>query len=110
MNTQCYMNGYYAGAQGANLYFQGWLPAEIRALIILLHGSGEHSGFYSHIGEECLRRHVGLIAPDLRGSANPTEPAAMSIAFRSTWMIWKHSLGGYKNNTRMHRSSCSVTA
>jgi alpha-beta hydrolase superfamily lysophospholipase len=67
MNAKCYMSGYYTGTQGANLYFQGWLPTEIRALMILLHGSGEHSGFYSHIGEECLRRHVGLIAPDLRG-------------------------------------------
>lgn len=67
MNTQYYISGYYTGTQGANLYFQAWLPAEPRALMILIHGSGEHSGFYSHIGEECLRRHFGLIAPDLRG-------------------------------------------
>jgi alpha-beta hydrolase superfamily lysophospholipase len=43
------------------------MPPEIRALMILIHGAGEHSGVYSDIGEECMRRQIGLIAPDLRG-------------------------------------------
>jgi alpha-beta hydrolase superfamily lysophospholipase len=67
MNTQCYLSGYYAGTHGVKLYCQEWLPRELQALMILLHGAGEHSGVYSDIGEECLRRHIGLIAPDLRG-------------------------------------------
>ncbi|WP_199622272.1 alpha/beta fold hydrolase, partial [Paenibacillus alkalitolerans] len=32
-----------------------------------LHGAGEHSGQYSHLGVECLQRHITFIAPDLRG-------------------------------------------
>ncbi|MEJ8544995.1 alpha/beta hydrolase [Brevibacillus borstelensis] len=67
MNTQCYKSGYYAGTHGDNLYYQEWLPKEPLALMILLHGAGEHSGFYTDIGEECLHRQIGLVAPDMRG-------------------------------------------
>jgi lysophospholipase len=67
MNIESYITGHYSGVQGVNLYYRGWIPADCRALIILIHGAGEHSGRYSHVGEECLRRQIALIAPDLRG-------------------------------------------
>ncbi|MBO8163418.1 MAG: alpha/beta hydrolase [Brevibacillus sp.] len=67
MDTQFFRSGYFAGTRGTNLYYRGWMPPQIRALMILVHGAGEHSGVYSDIGEECLRRQIGLIAPDLRG-------------------------------------------
>ena len=38
---------------GINLYAQAWLselPA--RALVILVHGLGEHSGRYTHVAEK----------------------------------------------------------
>ncbi|WP_019120390.1 alpha/beta fold hydrolase [Brevibacillus massiliensis] len=67
MNRDSCFSSYYIGAQGFHIYYRSWMPAELRALIVLLHGSGEHSGYYSHIGEKSLRYRVGLIIPDLRG-------------------------------------------
>ncbi|MEX2104963.1 MAG: alpha/beta fold hydrolase, partial [Bacilli bacterium] len=67
MNRQSYISGYYTGTNGVNLYYHGWVPAEPRALMVLIHGAGEHSGRYSHIGEECLLHQIAFIAPDLRG-------------------------------------------
>ncbi|ALS22364.1 MULTISPECIES: alpha/beta fold hydrolase [Paenibacillus] len=49
------------------LYCRIWIPVNAKALIIFLHGAGQHSGHYSCIGTECLNRRVALAAPDLRG-------------------------------------------
>lgn len=67
MKRDSCISSYYIGAQGVHIYYRIWIPAEPRGLMVLLHGSGEHSGYYSHIGEESLRHQIGLITPDLRG-------------------------------------------
>ncbi|WP_267908739.1 alpha/beta fold hydrolase [Paenibacillus alkalitolerans] len=49
------------------LFYRLWKPGHPQGLMLFLHGAGEHSGQYSHIGVECLQRHIAFIAPDLRG-------------------------------------------
>jgi lysophospholipase len=58
---------YYTGTGGMKLYYRLWKPVHPKGLMLFVHGAGEHSGLYSHIGTECLRRHIAFIAPDLRG-------------------------------------------
>lgn len=49
------------------LHCRTWIPSNPQGLVIFIHGAGEHSGHYSHVGVECLNRGIGFIAPDLRG-------------------------------------------
>jgi lysophospholipase len=62
-----FITGHFWGGDGVNLFYRGWIPKKPRALLILIHGAGEHSGRYSNIGEVCMDHQIALIAPDLRG-------------------------------------------
>lgn len=53
--------------QEINLFYRSWIPVNPIGLVLLIHGAGEHSGFYTHIGKECVNRKIGFMAPDLRG-------------------------------------------
>ncbi len=45
-------DGQFVGARGLSLYFQYWEPEEqARALILLVHGAGEHCSRYQHFAE-----------------------------------------------------------
>jgi lysophospholipase len=58
---------YYTRSQKMKLYYRLWKPEHPQGLLLFVHGAGEHSGQYSHIGMECSHRHLAFIAPDLRG-------------------------------------------
>ena len=47
-----------------------WLPKKPKAFIIGVHGFLEHSGRYSHVGEELLKYGYALCMQDLRGHGN----------------------------------------
>ncbi|WP_371755014.1 alpha/beta fold hydrolase [Ferviditalea candida] len=57
----------YIKFQQLPLFYRVWMPDKPKGLILLIHGAGEHSGHYSLMGMECLKRNIALIAPDLRG-------------------------------------------
>ncbi len=41
--------GYFNGAQGKSLYYRYWRPdGDARALVLIVHGAGEHCGRYHH--------------------------------------------------------------
>jgi alpha-beta hydrolase superfamily lysophospholipase len=53
---------------GLKLHSQGWEPdAEVKAVVCLVHGLGEHSGRYDHMAEAFNRDQYALLAFDLRG-------------------------------------------
>ncbi len=58
---------YYTRTREMKLYYRLWKPVNPQGLMLFVHGAGEHSGQYAHIGTECLQRHIAFIAPDLRG-------------------------------------------
>nr|WP_144928876.1 alpha/beta hydrolase [Paenibacillus bovis] len=62
-----YRTGHFTANDGVKLFFRAWIPQEPKGFLILIHGAGEHSGRYAHIGETCLKENIGIIAPDLRG-------------------------------------------
>jgi alpha-beta hydrolase superfamily lysophospholipase len=56
-------------SDGIRLYAQGWLPkTEIKAVVCLVHGQGEHSGRYSHVATALNHAGYILLALDLRGN------------------------------------------
>jgi alpha-beta hydrolase superfamily lysophospholipase len=45
-----HMEGSFKGVRGAEIYYQGWLPfGEPRAVVLVVHGIGEHSGRYMNV-------------------------------------------------------------
>ncbi len=53
---------------GLNFYVQGWEPNQNpKAVIALVHGFGEHTGRYAHVGEAFNRAGYTLVGFDLRG-------------------------------------------
>lgn len=54
---------------GLSFFARIWEPSEgsPRAVVCLVHGVGEHSGRYRHVGEVFTSRGMVLFAPDMRG-------------------------------------------
>jgi alpha-beta hydrolase superfamily lysophospholipase len=59
--------GRIAGAKQHSIYWQAWLPAKIRAVVLIAHGLGEHGGRYAHVAEALNKIGCGVYAIDHRG-------------------------------------------
>lgn len=53
---------------GLIFYIQGWEPEQKpKAVVALIHGLGEHTGRYAHVGEAFNNDGYALVGFDLRG-------------------------------------------
>jgi acylglycerol lipase len=57
------------GQDGTAFYIQGWQPKnrEPKALVALMHGLGEHTARYAHVGKVMTEAGYALVGFDLRG-------------------------------------------
>lgn len=63
-----YSEGQAITSDGITLYTQTWLPdSSPKAVLAFVHGLGEHSGRYRHIGEAMAAAGYGFHMGDLRG-------------------------------------------
>jgi acylglycerol lipase len=100
---------------GSNFYIQGWeLEQKPKAVVALIHGLGEHTGRYAHLGESFNKAGYALIGFDLRGHGKsdgarghfPSIDAVMQDINEffnflherypegTTFFLYGHSLGG----------------
>lgn len=72
--------GSFTGAAGLRLFRQCWRPeADARAVVINLHGLGDHSGLYPVLVDHLVARGIVVHAPDLRGNGrSPGQRAYVS--------------------------------
>jgi len=57
-----------AGRDGITFFIQGWEPdTDPRASLALIHGLGEHTGRYAHVGRAMTDLGYALVGFDLRG-------------------------------------------
>ena len=54
-------------ATRATLHYRAWRPSSVRAVLILLHGFGEHGGRYQAFASSLAARGIWVAAPDLPG-------------------------------------------
>jgi alpha-beta hydrolase superfamily lysophospholipase len=68
--TAPHRDGTFAGSGGLPLYYQAWLPQEgrSRAVLINLHGLGDHSGLYPNLATHFPAKGIALYAYDMRGN------------------------------------------
>lgn len=65
---------YFSTNSNTKLYVRNWVPECPKAFVIFIHGAGEHSGKYAHVGEECVKNGIAFIAPDMRGFGQSNGP------------------------------------
>jgi alpha-beta hydrolase superfamily lysophospholipase len=67
---------------GTQLYFQGWEPeTSPRAAVCLVHGLGEHSGRYAHVGLRLNDAGFSLLGFDLRGHGRSGGPRGHTSSY-----------------------------
>jgi acylglycerol lipase len=63
-----YSEGQFKGAGGLNLYYRCWLPdGEPKAILIIVHGLGEHIGRYVNLVDYLVPRGYAVYGYDQRG-------------------------------------------
>jgi alpha-beta hydrolase superfamily lysophospholipase len=65
-----HLEGHFSGCGGLPLFYQAWRPpsGKPRAVLINLHGLGDHSGLYPNLAAHFPPRNIALYAFDLRGN------------------------------------------
>lgn len=93
-------DGRFAGCDGVSLYYQAWLsvPAQgpRRAVIVNLHGLGDHSGLYPNLASHFPPRGIPLYAYDLRGNGR----SAGQRAYIGGWQEYRGDLHAFLNRVR----------
>jgi lysophospholipase len=74
-------DGVMAGAQGVELFWRSWDPAEPRGCLLLVHGLGEHSGRYHDFSRGLAEVGIMVLAFDLRGHGRSQGPRGDVGAF-----------------------------
>jgi alpha-beta hydrolase superfamily lysophospholipase len=70
-------DGSFAGAGGVRIWWQAWLPdGDPRAVVVIAHGAGEHSGRYQHVAERLVAESYAVYALDHRGHGRSDGPRA----------------------------------
>jgi alpha-beta hydrolase superfamily lysophospholipase len=92
-------NGRFAGAGGLQLYYQAWLPPAglpKKAVLINLHGLGDHSGLYPTLANHFPVRGIALYAYDMRG--NGRSPGQR--AYLRGWHEYRGDLHAFVDRVR----------
>jgi alpha-beta hydrolase superfamily lysophospholipase len=64
----------FQGIGGIELYYQFWVPdGEPKAVLIIIHGLGEHGGRYPHVIERLVPHGYAVYTMDLRGHGRSSE-------------------------------------
>jgi alpha-beta hydrolase superfamily lysophospholipase len=90
--------GTFPGYNRAPLYYQAWLPVQgrTRAVIVNLHGLGDHSGLYPNLASHFPARRVALYAFDMRG--NGRSPGQR--AYVGSWKEYRGDLDAFIGRLR----------
>jgi alpha-beta hydrolase superfamily lysophospholipase len=89
--------GTFAGTDGIPLYYQAWLPPRLRrAVMVNLHGLGDHSGLYPNLGSYFPPRGIPVYAYDMRG--NGRSPGQRAYVGR--WEEYRGDLDVFPSRVR----------
>jgi alpha-beta hydrolase superfamily lysophospholipase len=72
----------FPARDGLQLYYRRWLPpGEPAAVVVIVHGVGEHGGRYAAVAEKFCRHGYAAYALDLRGHGNSAGDRVLVAAF-----------------------------
>ncbi|CAN5723399.1 alpha/beta hydrolase [soil metagenome] len=103
--AQAGQEGWFQGAGGLSLFRRTWRPpATARAVLINVHGLGDHSGLYPNLTEHCISRGIVVHAPDVRG--NGRSPGQR--AYIERWDEYREDLERFIATVREEESGLPV--
>ncbi len=73
--------GCFEGKSRTRIYWQQWIPKDIRAAVVIAHGLGEHSGRYEHVAKALMDQGCAVYAMDHRGHGKSGGPRAFVDKF-----------------------------
>jgi alpha-beta hydrolase superfamily lysophospholipase len=90
--------GRFTGWDGSSLFYQAWLPSRSRprAVLVNLHGLGDHSGLYPNLSAYVPAWGVALYAYDMRG--NGRSPGQR--AYLRSWQEYRDDLQAFLARVR----------
>jgi alpha-beta hydrolase superfamily lysophospholipase len=90
--------GKFLGLDGLPLFYQAWLPAggPARAVLVNLHGLGDHSGLYPNLASYFPARGTAIYAYDMRG--NGRSPGQR--AYLRRWHEYRGDLHAFLGRVR----------
>jgi alpha-beta hydrolase superfamily lysophospholipase len=89
--------GTFSGSGGIPLYYQAWLPSRPRrAVLVNLHGLGDHSGLYPNLAAHFPAGGIALYAYDMRGNGR----SAGQRAYVRRWSEYRDDLHVFLNQVR----------
>jgi alpha-beta hydrolase superfamily lysophospholipase len=96
--TAIHQEGTFPAWGGLRLYYQAWLPSRgrPRALLVNLHGLGDHSGLYPNLVSYFPPRTIAVYAFDMRG--NGRSPGQR--AYLRDWREYLGDLGAFLAQVR----------
>ena len=85
--------GTFIAADGLTIYHQAWLPdSDPKAVVLLFHGLGEHSGRYAHVGATLSDAGYAVHAVDHRGHGRSDGKRA----YVKTYDEFQHDLAQFR--------------
>jgi len=100
-------DGTFAGAGGLQLYYQAWLPPAgqpKKAVLINLHGLGDHSSLYPTLADHFPSRGIALYAYDMRGNGH----SPGQRAYLRGWHEYRGDLRAFLERVRKWEGSLPV--
>jgi alpha-beta hydrolase superfamily lysophospholipase len=74
----------FKSSDGLNLFARGWSPkGKPKAVIALIHGIGEHTGRYTHVGTALAEKGYSLLGFDLRGHGRSDGPRGHTPSYHA---------------------------
>lgn len=70
------VEGTFRAADGTELFYRTWHPAESRGKLVIVHGFNEHSGRYDYVAQYWVDQGFTVWALDLRGHGRSGGPRA----------------------------------
>lgn len=96
MNHQ---EGTFSGYGGLELYYQRWRPEGMpKAILVITHGHGEHSGRYGNVVDWFVPRGYAVYAFDLRGHGRSAGPRGHV----ERWDVLREDLAAFLALAREH--------
>lgn len=95
----------FAGVGGVSLFRQVWRPAgPARAVLMNIHGLGDHSGLYPTLGDHLVGRGITVHAMDLRGNGR----SGGQRAYVERWEEYREDLHRFVALVRQEEPGRSV--